>query len=620
MRTVSASRTILAIAALVWPGLATGQAPQLLGIEVPAVQIQGDFLLNGAPTPSFTTESARLRLDGRIGLGSGFPIGRSDEQSYGPISVIPTEFQPGYAFDFSVLGTALPINPQVPIGPFVSLDGTQPFDVDIPSVGVTFDVTLNGDPFGPGILMTDDSELLLRHVETGGEFVIGSTLDQPLFAWIVPGTYDLVYRHVSGRHPANTRATIAAGLQLTTTQTVTLDVEAYGHQQTVSLNGSPFIDSQSQCGHIALESPDGRDRVDLGPTSDPLPQVTLIAGTYSLVYELKQGGSQVPANERAIVDTAVVVEEPPPLDVSRDSTDIQASLVSILATLNGSAFPVSASNWASWVVEDADGHETLFGDTISPGLARSLVHGTYDVLYRWRNGFITVPRNANARVATGFVVSGPTALAFDVPMVTVTIQPLLNGAPWPASPTQYGQLYLEGSEPGDRFLLGETFDVPEILALVIAGRYGVDYEFRIGGLLVPINDAERLLSFDTADGTTVPVDVAATRVDTLPTLNGQPFPTGGPDEARLVLRSWSGGEVVLGTTDAQPLPRWWIIDGAYRIDYEWQAGDAIPRNSWETIGSRYVAEPSGSAVIALGIAALVALRGRRSSSPALGRG
>lgn len=613
-RLVLLSGWILPLLAFGSPKLAVGQASDPLPIDVPAVQIQGDFLVNGAPASPLSVESARLRLDGMLGLGAGFPIGRSYEQSYGPLWVIPTGYQAGYGFDSSLFGT-LPQSSaaSVPIGPVVTLDGSQPFDIDVPAVGITIDVTLNGTPFGDPF--NDDSELLLRHLETGNEFVIGSTLAQPLTVSVVPGSYDLVYRYIAGRHPINSHATIAAGLDLSTAQTVSLDLEAYPHQQVVRLNGALFPASPTEYGNVALESPDGRDRVDLGPTLGPLQEVFVLAGSYVLAYEHRAGGTTVPVNAHAIVDPMVVVEEPAPgRNVSSDSTDVQAGLVSFAPTLNGAPFLVSQTNWAEWAVVDADGEETPFGSTLTQPYARSLVQGSYDVLYQWQNGYNTVPRNVNACVATDLAVAGPTTLAFDVPMLGITVEPLLNGAPWLQSPTEYGDLDLRGSEPGDRFALGATYDGPTIQRLVIAGAYDLIYDFRQGGTTVPVNENEPILSFDTAEGPVIGVDVAATRIAPTVTLDGQAFPTGSGNQARIVLRSAAGGETPIGTTDQAPISPRRVIDGTYRIDYEWLSGDDIPRNSREPVGVAYVPEPGSLLGLGAGIAFLAAI-GRTRARP-----
>jgi hypothetical protein len=283
-------------------------------------------------------------------------------------------------------------------------------------------------------------------------------------------------------------------------------------------------------------------------------------------------------------------------------------------TLNGGPFVASPTNWASWSLVDADGSETPFGDTLSQPFSATLVHGTYDVFYQWELGYNSVPGNVNARVASDIAVNGPTTIAFDVPMVGLTVEPLLDGSPWPQSPTEFGDLQLQGSEPGDRFALGSTYDGPSIQRLVIAGSYDLIYDHRLGASSVPVNENEPILSFHTADARVIGVDVATTRIAPTVTLEGQAFPTDGGNQAQIVLRSWAGGEAAIGTTDQAPIYPRYVIDGVYRVDYEWLSGSGIPRNSREPVGVAYVPEPAFLPGLATGAALLAAIGRRRIRS------
>ena len=259
---------------------------------------------------------------------------------------------------------------------------------------------------------------------------------------------------------------------------------------------------------------------------------------------------------------------------------------------------------------DTDGNETHFGDTLSPVYTRNLIHGSYDVLYQKQQGGSVVPQNLNARVATGLVVTGPGTFGFDVPMVSLNVDPLLDGGPWSQSPTEYGDLYLEGAEPGDRFHLGATFDLPR-LRNVVPGDYTLVYDHRVGGTTVPVNNDEPVLDFHTSQGTTIDIDVVTTRLAPTVTLNGLPFPTSGSNEAQIMLRSAGGGEVYLGQTDLGLSPRR-VIDGAYRIDYEWLGGSDIPRNSREPVGVTFVPEPGPVGGLLAGVVLTRLLHARRA--------
>ena len=54
--------------------------------------------------------------------------------------------------------------------------------------------------------------------------------------------------------------------------------------------------------------------------------------------------------------------------------------------MNGAPFPASPTNLGDWVLVDERGNQTIFGTTANAGYSRRLTDGTYDVVYRWRNG------------------------------------------------------------------------------------------------------------------------------------------------------------------------------------------------------------------------------------------
>ncbi|HEB90001.1 MAG TPA: hypothetical protein ENI85_10555 [Deltaproteobacteria bacterium] len=593
------------------------QTPLPVPIDVPAVQVQGTFLVNGSPASPITSEQGALEFEGLLGPGAGVPAGSTMAQAYGPISMVPGTYQPTYSFQSSIFGT-LPLNGRVPIGPWVGVDGTQPFDFDIPAVAVTFDVTLNGAPFPVDpVLMNDLSVLVLRHVATGDEFEIGSTLSLPFTVQIVPGIYDLVYEYRQGTlHPVNPHATIATGLDLSSGQTVSLDLLAYTHAASVLVNGVPFPASPTQYGTISIESADGSDRVVLGPTYESLPQRYLLAGSYVLVYEQVLGAASVPLNTRAVVDPFITVDEPSPgRFVSVSNTDIPMSAVTIDGTVNGNPFPASPTTYGNWVAVDDQGNETLLGETFNSTLARNLVHGTYDIVYRWQIGGTDIPRNANARVVTNHPVSGPTTISFDVPMVELSVTTTQDGAPIPVSPTNYGTFELQGIDPADRFPFGSTLLGPTISGLLVPGDYDLIYNHANGAFVPQNTNAIILDDFNTADARVLGVDMPTTRITPLHTLDGQSFPTGTGDSAALFLRSPSGGEVPLGTTDEIALADEVVLDGTYAFEYEWMSGTQIPRNGRERVGYfSTTPEPGLGLGLALGCFALAGVSRRSARS------
>jgi len=584
---------------------------QALTIDVPAITISGSITVDGSPPPVISEETGFIDMDGVSGPGSGFRPGRTADPSYGPTLVIPSTYRPIYS-NIDGIGVTHPINPRVPIGPSIELTASGPFDIDVPTVVVFFDLTLDGGVFGT--IFSDRAEFSLRHVETGDTFRVGSTDSLPFGARIVPGVYDLLYHYDTGAFfPKNSNAVIAASLDLSSPQTVTVDVASARHFPEVDLNGGAWPASLTAYGFLSLESLDGTDRVEFGTTTqDPLPGLYMIQGSYVLVYEWANGGIDVPLNTRAIVDDSVTVARTdPPNLVSVSYTNIEASVLSWDATIDGSPFPTAQTAFGQIVAVDADGHSTLLGPTISLPLAPALVEGTYDLYYQWQNGGVDVPRNTNARIDSGRVVSGPTSASVDVPLVVVEIDPRFDGATFSTSLTAYGSLELEGSDPGDRFPIGLTTQAP-LTVSVIPGGYDVIYTAENGETLVPANRGARV-AVDlplTSNGTTL-VDIETTAVTPDLTLDGQPFPTGTDDVAEIFLRSERLGEVRLIRSSWPFYPTWPIVNGVYEIEYKYLSGSQIPETASEVIGIAYLPEPGASIGLLAGLTLLTHLSRKR---------
>jgi hypothetical protein len=591
-----------------------GAQTQPLAIDVPAVQLSGDIRVDGNPPPVISEESGWIDIDGPTGPWSGFRAGRTVDGAYGPTWVIPTDYQAAYS-NIDGIGVTHPINPRAPVGPVVEVGGAGSLDVDVPTVVVTFDLTLDGGTFGT--IFSDRAEFSLRHVATGNVVQVGSTDDIPFGVRIVPGVYDLLYHYDTGAFfPKNPNAVIGEALDLSSSQTVSIDVTSARHFLFVDLNGGAWPGSLTAYGILALESADGTDRVEFGPTVQvPLPRIYMIEGSYVLVYEWANGGTDVPINTRAIVDDAVTVARLEPNSVSSESySNVAMSPLTWDATLDGGPFPTSFTGYGEIFAVDADGNATSLGYTTDLPHTRTLIDGTYDVVYRWRNGGTWMPRNANARVDPGRVVAGPTSAVIDIPLVVAEIDPRHNGETFPASATAYASLELEGADPGDRFPIGPTTQAPLSVGL-IPGDYDLIYTVENGANFVPANEGARV-AVDlplTIDGTTL-VDITTTTVSPELTLNAQPFPTGSGESADLLLRSPTLGELLLRRTDWTSDPDWPVIDGAYHVEYEYRGGSQIPRNGRQRIGVASVPEPGSSVGLVTGLALLAMLgRGRRAA-------
>jgi hypothetical protein len=263
-------------------------------VDVPAVSLERDLLLNGVLFPADAGELANIHL---TATGEDpLPLGVTTDQSYGPRWVVSGDYTPAYEFFFS--SGQSPINPVAVAGPAVALTVDATLDIDVAAVDVSFDLTLGGHPFpaNPG----ESAQILLRDVGSGVEFPIGTTDAGNPTVKIVSGTYDVVYSHVAGATvPQNQHAVVVRNLALLSDQTVPVDVSSWSQELTFTLNGVPFPPSVLADGEIFLRDFESGDSVSFGLTSDPSAVRLIIPGTYDASSWLNGPSSLVPGNSNA---------------------------------------------------------------------------------------------------------------------------------------------------------------------------------------------------------------------------------------------------------------------------------------------------------------------------------
>lgn len=590
------------------------QVPYFLDVYVPAVQADGAFRLDGVPTPPATSEVGELGLDGLFGPETGTPVGTTPDQGWGPSWWIPGTYQPTYGFDASASG-ALPRNRRTPIGPPVEVDGLGPVDFDIPSVEVTLTLTLGGASFPAP--PADLAVISLRNTETGDVFPAAASQPGPITFAVLPGRYDFLYSYAGGSLlPVNSNAVVLAGADLTVDRALVVDIPVLAHSVTATLNGTPFPSSPYERGEIWLEDPDSQDRIAWGSTAAPAGVQRIIPGTYDVVYAHVTGNLIVPANRWAVVAEDVVIEPPPlPNQLSFTTVDVTSHPVDVVANLDGAPFPASAYERGELVMRGARGDEVPLGQTHVPVDTVQVVPGRFDVHYRYIAGSSLVPQNRDARILQSVRIDEPETLAIDVQTVELELEFRLDGALFPASAYERGDLSLQGALPGDTIPLGSTSEQQTTLR-VVPGHYDVYYDYVTGSSIVPHNAHQRAetdLAF-LADQAQV-LDVATRVVAPSFALNRAPFPTTVTDRGEIVLRGPGGGELSLGETHVPVPPSVIAIEDDYAIAYRWVEGDDVPRNAFRIVDYLALPEPGIGVALALGAGALAwAGKGRRRSA------
>ncbi len=580
--------------------------PQPLTVDVPSATVSGAFLIDGAPAPSDFGEQGFVHL---IGSGTPTPItlGVTNTQAYGPVMLIEGDYRPAYELLFS--DGALPKNPLATIGAAVFVTDSAVVDVDIPTVDVAFTFTLNGVP-APA-LPGQAGSIWLRDAETGDEMWVASTHVGAETIKVLPGIYDVVYRHQAGSTvPQNENAVVQADVPLFSDQNVLVDLPTRDQTLSFLLNGAPFPTSSYTEAEIELRNRLTGDAVSFGPTTAGSATRTVLPGVYDVAYSKIDVSDLIPANVDATVAVGIALDSGGGGFPLSGSIDVPAATITLDATLNGApGFPTSIYERGQIVLVGSHGNEVLLGTTDEGTPAPVMVvQGKYEAHYRHLEGTTIVPRNPDVRVASGITVVSDTTLQVDVPAITVTPAFTLDGAAFSTSQYERGDLRLRDSQTGTQIPLGSSHEVPDPV-VIVPGEYDVEWDWQEGTTIVPRNldhVLTRRVQLESTQG--LSIDVPTRIVAPTFSLDGVAFPTDAAQSGRFVLRPiLGGGGVDIGSTSQSTPETVRVIRDVYAVEYNWVAGTAVPRNRNHPVGFANVPEPGLGAGLAAGAGVLVRL-------------
>lgn len=440
-------------------------------IAIDGATVTATFTLNGGAFPSSQTDTARFYLRA-VGSEDLVLLGHSHDHG-GSATVIPGRYDVLYAHS---IGPTVPANALSVVLADVVVSADLPLAVDVASRSVRTAVTLDGAPFPQS--QYDDANLLLRDEVTGVETLLMNTHAPVPIVRLIPGTYDLIYRHETGTGvPLNTAAVVLPDFVVADGAALSHDITSVSVDLDVTLDGAPFPVSQYDDGIIALHDPSTDTDTELGNTHGVFEDLRLIPGTYDVLYS-HETGDDVPQNVRGTVLSGVLVDGAP-LAVDVVSVEVGANL-----TLDGSPFPESQYDDANLLlVGPATDGEILVGNTHDGVPTARVLAGTYDLIYRHETGD-DVPQNTHFRVLTDQVLDSDTVLARDLVTHTVRTAPTLDGNPFPSNNVGSGRIWAS-SGYGDLVIMEDTGDVQHT-RMLIAGEYDFIYQYR-GGVGVPEN-------------------------------------------------------------------------------------------------------------------------------------
>lgn len=437
--------------------------------DVPSVPVQFIFSLNGSSFPVSATDSAEFYLrDTRS--GREIPIGTIADTSTS-LNIVPGTYDVIYAYQS---GALIPENEHAAILSDVTIDAATSLVVDVPLVLRSFFPLLNGVAFPTSPL--SHGNLSLENEETGDVVFIGPSYS-PQFLRLIPGEYRLIYeaREFNGIAPRNLRAVAQESLTILPTglTSVFMNVTAHLVEPEYFFNGAAASTSGLEYGEIYIQDSVG-NRQRLGRTNQTGEAFWYIGGTYDFYYEFREGAAALPFNREARFAEGVVINASGPVTL-----DIQSSMTSLTADLNGEAFPASGlQNGYMYLVKSETGQEYFVGATNAPLSPTHLVHGAYDIVYRFREGGVEVPINSRHVVARELVHDQQSSFLVDIQAQLMSPRFSLNGSPFPATASNYGSLFLRDAD-GDSISLGDSY-APNNDRMVIEGAYAANYEWQAG--------------------------------------------------------------------------------------------------------------------------------------------
>jgi len=454
-------------------------ADQTLDFDVPAVQVQISFTLNGFSFPGAASELAEFYMR-NVETGREFYIGTSLELSH-QFFIVPGNYDVIYVYRS---GGSIPANTHARVMENVSIMSDVVLAVDVPSVGRVFTYTLNGVPFPASGL--DYGRITLEVPDSGDSIETGRT-DGPDFVRLIPGTYRAIYcnRQSNQFTPKNPWAIVDEALTIfpTGSSGVEISVTAHTVQPMFLIDGVSFPVSGLAYGRILLDMGDG-DRLDLGNTHQVPDSVVLVEGSYDAYYEVRQPNVGIPFNQVTRFETGIVVDASAPMTFDVPTTTLDLSVL-----LDGDPFPFSGLDNGSILLLDREtDSETELGLSYEGPFVVRVVQGEYDVVYsrRQTQGGMT-PVNPHRVVEKGLSVVAATTETVNIQTSLIAPTVTLDGSAFPVDAMNSGAFYLRDLD-GDEVLLGAS-NVPMPEQRVIQGAYAAEYEWREGDA-VPLNRSE----------------------------------------------------------------------------------------------------------------------------------
>ena len=568
---------------------------QSVTINVSSALVTPTYTLNGVAFEQSEYNDGNFVLRNTVSAGDTLVLGSSHDASPAAVRVIQDTYDVLFQHE---TGNGVPqnVDTQVQVNEVVNSD--RDMFIDVRAWEITPSFTQNASAFPPNEY---DTGMFYLQPDAGGEriFIGRSHMALPAPVQVMQGTYDVIYSLETGGEfvPNNQSAVVMAGVSITVAGALAVDVASVRFQFDATLDLAAFPTDQNHKALFFLRNVSTGDRVELGASFELPVTLSVVEGTYDIVYQHVRGDA-LPVNTDAVVASNIIID-----DTSLSVTiDIDSVVITPSFSLDGSVFPQDEYNDANFYLRAVNNNNDVmfFGasetaatavrvissdmDT-APGVSELLL-GTYDVLYRHESGE-DVPQNINAIVPGrgNIALNSDQTLMVPVTSVNITGRFTLNGNSFPGDINNSVQFLLrDSSNDSDEFLFGFS-DISNEAVKLIPGTYHVVMD-HLYGSAVPQNKMHEV-DFNNvfSEDQTLNVNVPAVRVNPGFTLDGQAFPASVYQSATFYLYDFrTETRIFLGRSYKKNTPVM-VIKENHEIIYEHMNGDQVPQNTNNNLGA-----------------------------------
>lgn len=546
----------------------------MLPADVPAVRAQFTFRLDGAEAPSSGLAFGRITLR-NLASGDLVPVGPTNAPA--SLLMVPGAYEVLYEFRE---GDDFPRNHSAVLQQVEVRGSDEQIVIDIAPLVLSGSIAFpeGSEPESPGL---NFGRVWLVDPRTEDRVLLGTTKDATYSVRIVPGAYEVHYefRESTGQAPTNPDALISY-IEVYDADDAERDITV----PVAQLRGSIRVDGQAigsglDYGRLELRDVTTGDQFRLGDSNEEVYNLTVLPGSYQVIYSAQEFGGLTPVNQNAVVET---------IDIVAGDNDISIDLKTALVTggfsVNASAPPTADFDDGIVTLEASSGDPIILGNTADENYVRRVLAGTYEVYYSQETASQTMPVNTHARIGMPVEISDDQNLNVDIDVIEVVGTMTIDGAEAPDSAYDDGRLFLRNPVTGDSVLLGNTRE-GNYAARLVPGTYDIVYSNEFSDTLLPVNQGAVLVlgvevSADEELNINVPVNTMVGSV----AIDGS-NPSTAEGVGHLFLRDIeTGDQVFIGDTNAAEFTKP-LTTGTYIMEYRGTAaagatlGTSLPANA-----------------------------------------